>query len=34
MAIVKDPSGAPFGLWQAHTGAQIVGEPDTCAARS
>jgi predicted enzyme related to lactoylglutathione lyase len=31
MAIVKDPSGARFGLWQgqAHTGAQIVGEPDS-----
>lgn len=31
MAIVADPSGARFGLWQgqAHTGARIVGEPDT-----
>jgi uncharacterized protein len=31
MAMVEDPSGAPFGLWQgqAHTGAQIVGEPGT-----
>jgi predicted enzyme related to lactoylglutathione lyase len=31
MALAEDPSGARFGLWQgqAHTGAQIVGEPDT-----
>ena len=31
MTIAKDPSGAQFGLWQgkAHTGAQLVGEPDT-----
>ena len=31
MAMAADPSGAPFGLWQgqAHTGAQIVGEPDS-----
>jgi uncharacterized protein len=31
MAIAADPSGAPFGLWQgqAHTGAQVVGEPDS-----
>jgi predicted enzyme related to lactoylglutathione lyase len=29
MAIVVDPTGAQFGLWQgrAHTGARIVGEP-------
>lgn len=31
MAMATDPSGAQFGLWQgqAHTGAQIVGEPDS-----
>jgi uncharacterized protein len=31
MTIAKDPSGAPFGLWQgqAHTGAQVVREPDS-----
>ncbi|MDN3355355.1 VOC family protein [Actinomadura sp. DC4] len=31
MALAKDPSGAQFGLWQgqAHTGAHIVGEPDS-----
>lgn len=31
MALAQDPSGAQFGLWQgkAHTGVQIVGEPDT-----
>jgi uncharacterized protein len=31
MALLADPSGAPFGLWQgmAHTGAQVVGEPDS-----
>jgi uncharacterized protein len=30
-AMVKDPAGARFGLWQgqSHTGAQIMGEPDT-----
>jgi hypothetical protein len=30
MALATDPSGARFGLWQgqAHTGAQIIGEPD------
>ena len=29
MAIVRDPVGAQFGLWQgrAHTGAQVVNEP-------
>lgn len=33
MAIAKDPSGAQFGLWQgqAHTGAQIINEPDSMA---
>jgi len=31
MAVVKDPSGAQFGLWQgqAHLGTEIVGEPDS-----
>jgi predicted enzyme related to lactoylglutathione lyase len=31
MAMAKDPSGAQFGLWQgqAHTGAQIIREPDS-----
>jgi uncharacterized protein len=31
MAMVEDPSGARFGLWQgqAHTGAQLFGEPDS-----
>ena len=29
MALVRDPVGAQFGLWQgrAHTGAQVVNEP-------
>jgi predicted enzyme related to lactoylglutathione lyase len=29
MAVVRDPVGAQFGLWQgrAHTGAQVVNEP-------
>jgi uncharacterized protein len=31
LAMAKDPAGAQFGLWQGqgHTGAQIVGEPDS-----
>jgi uncharacterized protein len=31
MALAKDPAGAQFGLWhgQAHTGAQVVDEPDS-----
>jgi predicted enzyme related to lactoylglutathione lyase len=31
MAVVEDPSGARFGLWQgqAHTGAHLLGEPDS-----
>jgi predicted enzyme related to lactoylglutathione lyase len=31
MALAADPSGARFGLWQgqAHTGAQLFGEPDS-----
>nr|WP_255025003.1 VOC family protein [Rhodococcus sp. GA1] len=31
MAIVRDPSGAQFGLWQgrAHVGCELVNEPNT-----
>lgn len=33
MAMVKDPTGAQFGLWQgrAHIGCQVVNEPNTLA---
>lgn len=31
MALIQDPSGAPFGLWQPakHIGAQVVNQPNT-----
>jgi predicted enzyme related to lactoylglutathione lyase len=31
LALVQDPTGAPFGMWQSgrHTGAQLVNQPNT-----